>query len=141
MLLDAAHNPHGIEASLAAISEEFSFSPLVGVAAVMADKDVDEILRVLDGVVAHLVCTQNSSDRCMPATELGEIARDVLGDERVTVVPQLDDAIVRGIALAEAMEGYEDAIGSGGVLVTGSVVTVGEARTLLVPTTGEGAER
>ena len=141
VLLDAAHNPHGIEASLAAISEEFTFSPLIGVAAVMADKDVDEILRALDGVVAHLVCTQNSSDRCMPAGELGDIARDVLGDERVTVVAQLDDAIVRGIALAEAMEGYEDAIGSGGVLVTGSVVTVGEARTLLVPAGDAGAER
>ncbi|WP_229053131.1 folylpolyglutamate synthase/dihydrofolate synthase family protein [Aeromicrobium sp. Leaf350] len=131
VLLDAAHNPHGLEAALAAVSEEFTFSPLIGVAAVMAEKDVDEIVRVLDGAVAHLVCTQNSSPRCLPAAELGEIARDVLGDDRVTVLPQLDDALVRAMSLAEALEGFEDAIGSGGVIVTGSVVTVGEARTLL----------
>ncbi|GAA1737522.1 folylpolyglutamate synthase/dihydrofolate synthase family protein [Aeromicrobium alkaliterrae] len=131
VLLDAAHNPHGLEAALAAVSEEFTFSPLVGVAAVMAEKDVDEIVRILDGSVAHLVCTQNSSPRCLSAEELGAIAADVLGDDRVTVLPQLDDALVRAMSLAEALEGFEDAIGSGGVIVTGSVVTVGEARTLL----------
>ncbi|MFT4298454.1 MAG: folylpolyglutamate synthase/dihydrofolate synthase family protein [Aeromicrobium sp.] len=132
VLLDAAHNPHGIAACLAAVAEEFSFSPLIVVTAVMADKDVDEIVAALDGVAAHLVCTQNSSDRCLPAAELGEIAADLLGEDRVTVVARLDDALERGIALAEALEGFEDAIGSGGVLVTGSVVTVGEARTLLL---------
>jgi dihydrofolate synthase/folylpolyglutamate synthase len=140
VLLDAAHNPHGIAAALAAVSEEFTFSPLIGVTAIMAEKDVDEIVRALDESVAHLVVTENSSDRCLPAAELGEIARDVLGDERVTVLPRLDDALERAISLAEAMEGYEDAIGSGGVLVTGSVVTVGEARTLLGGTVDAGPE-
>jgi dihydrofolate synthase/folylpolyglutamate synthase len=67
----------------------------------------------------------------MPAAELGEIADDVFGAERVTVVRRLDDAIDRAVALADAADGFEDAIGSGGVLVTGSVVTVGEARVLL----------
>ena len=130
VLLDAAHNPHGIEAALEAVQDAFTFSPLIGVVGVMADKDVDEIVRLLEPVLAEIVCTQNSSPRAMPASELGEIADDVFGAERVTVVRRLDDAIERAISFADSSDGYEDAIGSGGVLITGSVVTVGEARLL-----------
>ena len=131
VLLDAAHNPHGIEAALEAVQDAFTFSPLIGVVGVMADKDVDEIVRLLEPVLAEIVCTQNSTPRAMPAAELGEIAEDVFGTDRVTVVRRLDDAIDRAISYADAGgEGHEDAIGSGGVLITGSVVTVGEARLL-----------
>ncbi|TXL61891.1 bifunctional folylpolyglutamate synthase/dihydrofolate synthase [Aeromicrobium terrae] len=131
VLLDAAHNPHGIQAALEAVQDAFELSPLVGVVGVMADKDVEEILRLLEPVLSEIVCTQNSTPRAMPARELGEIAEDLFGADRVTVVPRLDDALERGISMAESTEGYEDAIGSGGVLVTGSVITVGEARVLL----------
>ena len=130
VLLDAAHNPHGIEAALEAVQDAFTFSPLIGVVGVMADKDVDEIVRLLEPVLAEIVCTQNSTPRAMPAAELGEIADDVFGADRVTVVRRLDDAIERAIGFAETGGGYEEAVGSGGVLVTGSVVTVGEARLL-----------
>ena len=131
VLLDAAHNPHGIQAALEAVQDAFTFSPLIGVVGVMADKDVDEIVRLLEPVLAEIVCTQNSTPRAMPAEELGEIADDVFGTDRVTVVRRLDDAIEQAIAFADSGgEGHEDAIGSGGVLITGSVVTVGEARLL-----------
>jgi dihydrofolate synthase/folylpolyglutamate synthase len=63
----------------------------------------------------------------MPAEALGEVAAEVFGASRVTVVARLDDAIERAVALAE-----QDGVGSPGVLITGSVVAVGEARTLLV---------
>lgn len=131
VLLDAAHNPHGMQATVDAVQDAFTFSPLIGVVGVMADKDVEEILAVLEPVVAHLVCTQNSTPRCLPAAELGEIAADRFGDDRVSVVPSLPDALERAINMAEASEGQEEAIGSGGVLVTGSVITIGEARILL----------
>ncbi len=130
VLLDAAHNPHGIEAALEAVQDAFSFSPLIGVVGVMADKDVEEIVRRLEPVLAEIVCTQNSTPRSMPAAELGEIADDIFGAERVSVVRRLDDAIERAVARADSSDGYEDAIGSGGVLITGSVITVGEARVL-----------
>ncbi len=131
IVLDAAHNPHGMRAMVESITEEFSFSPLIAVVGVMADKDAEEILRELEPVVAHLICTQNSTERSMSAADLAELATDVFGADRLSVVPRLDDALERAILLADASEGYEDAIGSGGVVVTGSVVTVGEARTLL----------
>lgn len=130
VLLDAAHNPHGVSALVETITEEFSFSPLVGVVGVMADKEVDQMLRILEPVLAHVVCTQNSADRSMRAAELGEIAADIFGQDRVSVVSRLDDALERAVTMTETAEGFEDSVGSGGVLVTGSVITVGEARTL-----------
>lgn len=131
VLLDAAHNPHGATATIEAVQDAFSFSPLIGVVGVMADKDVEEMLRVFEPVMAEIVVTQNSTDRAMPADELAEIASDIFGEERVVLAPRLDDALERAVAMADGGEGGDDAIGSGGVLVTGSVVTVGEARTLL----------
>jgi dihydrofolate synthase/folylpolyglutamate synthase len=67
----------------------------------------------------------------MPAGELAEIAEGIFGADRVEVVPRLDDALERGITVAEAGVGEDIGFGSGGVLVTGSVITAGEARTLL----------
>ena len=131
VLLDAAHNPHGAQATIEAVQDAFSFSPLIGVVGVMADKDVEEMLRILEPVMAEIICTQNSTDRAMPADELAEIAADIFGEERVSTSLRLDDALERAVAMADGGDGGDDAIGSGGVLVTGSVVTVGEARVLL----------
>lgn len=127
VVLDAAHNPAGAEATAGAISEGFSFSRLVGVVAVMADKDVVGILEAFEPLLSEIVVTQNSSHRCMPATELGEIAEDVYGPDRVHVVPSLPDALETAVALAES----SGELSGAGVLVTGSVVTVGDARRLL----------
>ncbi|MGH3367106.1 MAG: bifunctional folylpolyglutamate synthase/dihydrofolate synthase [Nocardioidaceae bacterium] len=131
VVIDAAHNPHGAQATVEAVQESFAFSPLVGVLGVMGDKDVEGLLEALEPAVASLVCTQNSTARAMPAEALGELARGVFGPDRVTVRPRLDDAIDSAIGLAEEGGMLGEALGSGGVLVTGSVVTAGEARTLL----------
>ena len=136
VLLDAAHNPHGARATVEAVQDAFTFSPLIGVVGVMADKDVEEMLRIFEPVMAEIICTQNSTDRAMPADELAEIAADIFGEERVSTSMRLDDALERAVAMADGGDGGDDAIGSGGVLVTGSVVTVGEARTLLGGTVG-----
>jgi dihydrofolate synthase / folylpolyglutamate synthase len=131
IVLDAAHNPHGAEAVVAAIGDSFAFDPLIGVIGVMADKDHEGMLGAFEPVLAHLVCTQNSTDRSMPAAELAEVAIGIFGQDRVSVAPALADAIDQAAALAEAGGVFGEAIGSGAVLVTGSVVTVGEARALL----------
>jgi dihydrofolate synthase / folylpolyglutamate synthase len=128
VVLDAAHNPHGARAAAAAITEAFAFAPLIGVVAVMGDKDARGILEVFEEIMNQVVITQvASTSRGMPADVLGELAREIFGASRVTVVPRLDDAIDQAVALAE-----EDVVGSAGVLITGSVVAIGEARTLLV---------
>ncbi len=131
IVLDAAHNPHGAEAVAAALEDSFSFSPLVGVMGVMEDKDAEGLLSALEPHLAYLVCTQNSTPRSMSAAALGRVAVEVFGEDRVSIVADLAEAIERGTTLAEAGEAIEVSIGAGAVLVTGSVVTVGEARAML----------
>jgi dihydrofolate synthase / folylpolyglutamate synthase len=131
VLVDAAHNPHGAAAAAEAVQEAFAFSPLIGVLGVMSDKDAEGLLEVLEPVLATVVCSQNSTPRSMPAESLGELARGVFGPDRVVVRPRLDDAIDAAVGLAEEGGMLGEALGSGGVLVTGSVITAGEARTLL----------
>jgi dihydrofolate synthase/folylpolyglutamate synthase len=63
----------------------------------------------------------------MDADELGAIAVDIFGPDRVEVTPRLPDAIDAAVALAED----EGDLGGSGVLVTGSIMTVSEARALL----------
>jgi len=126
VLLDGAHNPAGAAALAAALEEEFDFDRLVAVVAVLDDKDAAGLLGELEPVVSEVVVTANTSPRALPVDALAEVAAEVFGDDRVTPVARLDDAIERAVALAEGV-----GIVGGGVLVTGSIVTVGEARRLL----------
>ncbi len=125
ILVDAAHNPHGMAALRDALAEAFSFARLVGVVAIFADKDAAEMLEVLEPALDHVVVTRNSSPRSSDPHRLGAIAADIFGAERVTVVSSLPDALEEAVTLAEA-----DGLG-GGVVATGSVVTAADVRTLL----------
>ena len=129
VLVDAAHNPAGVAATVAAVQEAFDFRRLVAVMACMAEKDVRRMLEILEPVVDELVVTANSSPRSMAPDDLAALAVEVLGPERVTVEVRLDDALDTAVRLAE--EGAAALSGSG-ILVIGSVVTAGEARVLLV---------
>ena len=128
VVLDAAHNPHGARAAAGAVTEAFGFTPLIGVIAVMADKDARGMLTVFEEIMNQVVITQvASTSRGMPAEQLGALAAEIFGADRVQVVPRLDNAIETAVTLAE-----EEGFGAPGVLITGSVVAIGEARTLLV---------
>ncbi len=127
VLLDAAHNAAGMVATVAALSDAFAFTYLVAVVAMLADKDARAMLEVLEPAVAAVVVTRNASPRALPVDDLLTLAVEVFGEERVQVEDALDDALSTAVGLADAEAEY----GGAGVLVTGSVVTVGEARTLL----------
>jgi len=125
VLADAAHNPHGARALAAALTSEFRFTRLVGVLGVMRGKDARGMLAELEPVLHEVVVTANSSPRAMDPDELGALAAEVFGRDRVSVEPALAHAVEQARELAE--EGGESGVG---VIVTGSVVTAGEARTL-----------
>ena len=127
VIIDAAHNPAGAEALADALSESFAFTHLVGVVAVLADKDVAGILRALEPVLDEIVVTENDSPRRLDADALGALAVEIFGDERVTVCRRLADGLDAGIRLAEEADTYA----ASGVIVTGSVVTAGQARAML----------
>jgi dihydrofolate synthase/folylpolyglutamate synthase len=130
VLLDAAHNPHGATALATALQDEFDFRRLVAVVGVMADKDAYGILAALEPVVTDVVLTSNSSPRAMSADDLAAVARDVFGPDRIVVEPRLDDAIEAAVGLAEEAGEPGQPLSGAGVVVTGSVVTAGEARAL-----------
>ncbi|GAA3866476.1 bifunctional folylpolyglutamate synthase/dihydrofolate synthase [Streptomyces sedi] len=127
VLVDAAHNPGGALATADAVTEAFGFSRLIGVVGATRGKDVRGLLEAFEPIFTEVVVTRNTSSRAVDVDELAAVAVEVFGAERVQVEPRLDDAIEAAVALAEEEHEYAAA----GVLVTGSVITVGEARLLL----------
>jgi len=156
VLIDAAHNPAGMAATVSALTESFGLGELIVVLAVSADKDVAGILDELEPVTAAVVVTANSSSRSMAPAALAELAGQVFGPDRVHTAARLDDAIDLAVSLADESAaalggllaggagpglaaGAEPGLAGGAgsaVLITGSVVTAGDARLLL---TGGGA--
>jgi dihydrofolate synthase/folylpolyglutamate synthase len=135
VIVDAAHNPHGAQALVQALRDSFDFTHLVGVVGVLSDKDALGILTALEPVLQQVVITEPASPRAVDADSLGVIASEVFSDDRVFVEPDLSDAVDRALALAEEGGQYEGI----GVLITGSVVLVGQARELLVQDRPEAA--
>jgi dihydrofolate synthase/folylpolyglutamate synthase len=136
VLVDATHNPAGARATTEALADSFAFRRLIGVVATLSDKDSRGLLEIFEPVLAQVVVTQNSSPRSTPVDELAAVAVDVFGADRVEVVARLDEAIEIAVERAgEADEaGEADAVATtagGGVLITGSVITAGDARRLL----------
>jgi dihydrofolate synthase/folylpolyglutamate synthase len=136
VIADAAHNPAGMAVTVAALTESFTFDRVIGVVAVAEDKDVAGMLEELAPLLSDIVVTTNSSPRAMPADELAELAREMFGEERVLVAERLDDAIEMAVTLADEADADDRSgggIGGTMVLVTGSVVTAGDAQLLLAP--------
>ena len=132
VLLDGAHNPAGARALAATLDTELAFRHVVAVLSVLDDKDAAGIIEALEPVIDVMVCTESGSSRALPADDLAAVAADVLGGDRVIAAPRLADAIEEAMRalddLALAGEGPGE---SAAVVITGSLTTVGSARTLL----------
>lgn len=130
VFIDAAHNPAGAAALAQALGDEFDFRYLVGVLSVMADKDVDGILEALEPAFDMIVVTHNGSPRAMDVEALAARAEERFGPERVAVAATLPDAIETATALVEESGNDGEGYSGSGMVITGSVVTAGAARTL-----------
>ena len=125
VLVDAAHNPAGAEALRAALEDSFNFARIIGVIAVLADKDATQMLEILEPVLDEVVVTRTTSPRAMSPRALGDLATEIYGENRITVVDNLPEALDRAAGLAD-----EGGV-AGGVLATGSITTAAEVRLLL----------
>lgn len=127
IIIDAAHNPHGAKAITETIQNEFTFDEVIGVVAAMGDKDVQGALVEFEKVMDSIIVTKNSSSRSMPVAEIEKIATSIFGADRVFAADNLEEAIEK--AIKDSVRPLsEDTLG---ILITGSVVTVGEARTIV----------
>jgi dihydrofolate synthase/folylpolyglutamate synthase len=122
VVLDAAHNPHGVAALAGGAREVLGDRDTVGVIAVLADKDVRGILEGVSSLVERVVVTRTSSERALSVDDLERVAIDILGAHRVQRAPDVSLAIAKARDLA----GPE-----GAVLVTGSITLVAQARHVL----------
>ncbi len=122
--------PGRLERVRSAPREEFTFRRVVLVVAAMRDKDVRGILSELEPVADEVVVTAMSSPRAMALDDLAAAARGVFGEDRLRVEARLDDAIEAAVAAAEDVESGDEPLSGGGVVITGSVVVVGDSRTL-----------
>jgi len=129
VFIDAAHNPAGAAALASALDTEFDFRFLLGVVSVMGDKDVDGILAAFEPAFDQIVVTNNGSPRAMDVEELAMRAEERFGPDRVIRAATLPDAIETATALIEE-SGQDDGFSGAGMVITGSVVTAGVARTL-----------
>ena len=136
IIVDAAHNPHGAQATGRALQEYFP-GRLVGVVAMMADKDVEGFLGMLEPVLEEIVVTGMPTSRAMPAEELAEIANDVFGEDRV----HLEEDLIQAIDLAATRAESDDTapMASPAVVVMGSIQLVSEARVLMGVSAADGA--
>lgn len=125
IILDAAHNPHGAKAIAETIQSEFTFDDVTGIVAVMADKDALGILQALEPVMNQIIVTTNSTERSMAVADLEALAHQVFGVDRVFSQPTLTEAIEK--AIKDSVRPLSEE--SLAILITGSVVTVGESRT------------
>jgi len=125
VMVDAAHNPAGALALRAALQDSFNFAKIVGVIAILEDKDASKMLEILEPVLDEIVVTRTTSPRAINPDRLGRVASEIFGERRVTVIDSLPDAIDRAAEMAD-----EGGLG-GGVLATGSITTAAEVRMLL----------
>jgi dihydrofolate synthase/folylpolyglutamate synthase len=127
IILDAAHNPHGARALAETLRSEFNFDEIIAVVGILGDKDAAGIFKELEPIVDHVIVTQSSSERAMPSSEVEKIASSIFGVDRVFEVKDLFQAIDK--AVSDSVRPLSEA--TVGVVITGSVVTVGQARTYL----------
>ncbi|MGH3968672.1 MAG: bifunctional tetrahydrofolate synthase/dihydrofolate synthase [Mycobacterium sp.] len=129
VFIDAAHNPAGAAALARTLADEFAFHFLVGVLSVPADKDVGGILDALELALDRIVVTHNGSPRALDVESLASAAEQRFGPDRVLTAETLRDAIDTATALVDEAGAEGEASGTG-IVVTGSVVTAGAARSL-----------
>jgi dihydrofolate synthase/folylpolyglutamate synthase len=122
LLLDGAHNPAGAKTLAVSLKSEFSAKPLVGLVAVLSDKDVAGIFSELAGCFERLVLTESSSNRSLEISALETIANEQSGT-RVEAVAVFREALERARTIAREIDGM--------VVVTGSISLVGDVLQIL----------
>lgn len=118
VFVDAAHNPHGARALVAALKESFDIDEWGAVVGILEGKDAEGIMSTLAPAVARVFATAPDSDRATDPDAIADVAE--AADVPVTVHPTLEDA-------ADAARAWAAESDRRAVVIAGSVVLAGEA--------------
>lgn len=124
-VVDAAHNAEGARALADAVRGAFAGRRVTVVLGMLSDKPAAEVVGALAPIAARFVAVRPMSDRAVGADELAAVVRSVTGAAPDTA-----------IGAADAARSVRDA--GEECLVTGSVVTVAEARRAFRPSVHDG---
>jgi dihydrofolate synthase/folylpolyglutamate synthase len=122
LLLDGAHNPAGAKTLAVSLKSEFSEKPLVGLVAVLSDKDVAGVFTEIAGCFARLVVTESSSNRSLEIADLETVANEHSGT-KTEAFAGARAALERARIIAREIDGM--------VVVTGSISLVGDVLQIL----------
>jgi len=107
VILDCAHNPHGIRALVSSLEKLFKGKKICFVFGVMRDKNYIEMLRELSKIASRLILTTiKENDRALPVDVLLEATKEIMKGENIPI---------RGIespltALREGISSSEDVV-------------------------------
>ena len=131
VLVDGAHNPAGAAALAQTMDEAFDLTDVTVVLGMFADKDPHGVLEYVHRFADRVIVTQTLSERAMDTDDLAAAAEEWFDADDVTVTATVKDALMRAIDLADTAEAAAGERARAGIVVTGSLLTVAEARVLL----------
>ena len=131
ILVDGAHNPAGAAALAETMAEAFDLTDVTVVLGMFADKDPHGVLEYVHRFADRVIVTQALSERAMESQDLADAAQEWFDADDVTVTATVKDALMRAIDLADTAEAAAGERARAGIVVTGSLLTVAEARVLL----------
>lgn len=117
ILRDGAHNAHGMAATVESLRALFPGKKLTILMGVMADKDVEDMLKLLAPIAGQVFTVRPESPRAMPAEELAALVNRY----GVHAVPCA--GVAAGLQAAAEAAGAD-----GAVCALGSLYLVGEVR-------------
>ena len=131
VLVDGAHNPAGAAALAQTMDEAFDLTDVTVVLGMFADKDPHGVLEYVHRFADRVIVTQTLSERAMDTDDLAAAAEEWFDADDVTVAATVKDALMRALDLADTAEAAAGERARAGIVVTGSLLTVAEARILM----------
>ncbi|MFH1101511.1 MAG: folylpolyglutamate synthase/dihydrofolate synthase family protein [Methanobacteriota archaeon] len=122
ILLDGAHNPQGTEKLKQALTTDFSYSNLILILGILKEKDYPQMVSILAPLAQTIICTRTANPRFCDPLILQKTIRELSMNKTVLVEPTIPQAIEHARTLAQPNDL---------ICITGSLFTVGEARTIL----------
>jgi dihydrofolate synthase/folylpolyglutamate synthase len=120
VIVDGSHNPQAAAVLAAAVQEAFPAQKPNVLLGVLADKDARGIVAALAPFVGSIAVTQPDSLRALPVAELAAIVDEVTGTAPAATYATIADALAHLLPAS-----------AGGLVVTGSLITAGQARRVL----------
>lgn len=119
VIIDGAHNEAGAQALQETMAQHFAGKKILLVAGILADKEIDSIVKFLTKITDRIIVTEPDNPRKLAAEKLAEHVADF--GVAAEAVPDVEAAVHRAKELAD---GYDV------ILFAGSLYLIGDVRRL-----------